>query len=52
MLMNSLISVIIPVYNSEKYLESAVNSFTQQTYKNLEILCVDDGSTDESVNIL
>lgn len=43
-----LISVIIPVYNIEKYLERCVNTVCGQTYHNLEILLVDDGSTDES----
>lgn len=43
-----LISVIVPVYNIEKYLERCVNSIREQTYTNLEILLVDDGSTDSS----
>lgn len=46
-----LISVIVPVYNVEKYLKKCVNSITSQTYKNLEILLVDDGSTDSSGQI-
>lgn len=45
---NPLISVIVPVYNIEKYLERCVESVRNQTYKNLEILLVDDGSTDSS----
>ena len=41
-----LVSVIIPVYNVEKYLEASVNSILHQTYPKLEVLLVDDGSTD------
>ena len=44
----SLISVIVPVYNVEKYLEECVKSIIRQTYKNIEILLIDDGSTDNS----
>ena len=44
--MNSLISVIIPIYNVEKYLDRCVDSIINQTYKNLEIILVDDGSPD------
>ena len=46
-----LISVIIPVYNVEQYLEECVNSVLLQTYKNIEIILVDDGSTDSSGNM-
>lgn len=42
------ISVIVPVYNAEKYLDRCVESIVAQTYKNLEIILVDDGSTDNS----
>lgn len=49
--MNPLISVVIPVYNVEKYLERCVNSLTEQTYKNLEIILVNDGSHDNSGKI-
>lgn len=43
-----LISVIVPVYNMEQYLERCINSIVDQTYRNLEIILVDDGSTDRS----
>lgn len=43
-----LISIIVPVYNMEQYLERCMNSIWQQTYTNLEIILVDDGSTDQS----
>ena len=46
------ISVIIPVYNTEKYVETSVRSVMNQTYRNLEIICVNDGSTDGSLEIL
>lgn len=45
---NDLITVIIPVYNVEKYLSKCVDSVCQQTYTNLEILLINDGSTDSS----
>ena len=43
-----LISVIVPVYNVERYLRRCVDSILHQTYQDLEILLVDDGSTDAS----
>ena len=46
------ISVVVPVYNSEKYLEECLNSLIKQTYKDLEIICVDDGSKDHSHDLL
>lgn len=49
--MNKLISVIVPVYNVEQYLEKCIDSIINQTYKNLEIILVDDGSTDNSGNL-
>lgn len=49
--MGDLISVIIPVYNTERYLDKCLNSVVGQTYKALEIILVDDGSTDSSGRI-
>lgn len=48
---SSLLSVIVPVYNVEKYVRRCIDSIRDQTYKNLEIILVDDGSTDGSGNI-
>ena len=49
--MNELISVIVPVYNVEEYLPKCIESIISQTYKNIEIILVDDGSTDRSGRI-
>ena len=46
------ISVIIPVYNVENYLEESLDSIINQTFTDLEIICVNDGSTDNSPSIL
>lgn len=46
------VSVIIPVYNVEKYIKECLNSIVNQTFKDIEIICVDDGSTDDSLSIL
>ena len=48
----ALVSVIVPVYNTEEYLEECLESISNQTYKNLEIICIDDGSADNSSAIL
>ncbi len=49
--MNEKISIIIPVYNVERYIEECLDSVINQTYKNLEILIINDGSTDRSLEI-
>ena len=48
---NEIVSVIVPVYQAEKYIERCVNSLIHQTYHNLEIILIDDGSKDNSFNI-
>ena len=47
-----LVSIIIPVYNSETYVEECICSALNQTYRNLEIIVVNDGSTDDSIHII
>lgn len=49
--MNDKISIIVPIYKVEKYLDKCVESIVNQTYKNLEIILVDDDSTDDSPKI-
>lgn len=50
--MEALISVIIPIYNMEAYLGRCLDSVLNNTYRNLEVICVDDGSKDRSLEIL
>ena len=47
-----LISIIVPLYNKEKFIETTINSVLQQTYKDFELIIVDDGSTDDSAAIV
>lgn len=49
---NNLVSIIMPVYNNEKYLSAAIESILNQTYKDIELLILDDGSTDSSLSII
>lgn len=48
----AVVSVIIPIYNAEKYLRRCLDSVCSQTFKDLEIICINDGSTDGSLGIL
>ncbi len=50
--MEALVSIIIPVYNSEKYLEETILSVINQSYENWELLLIDDCSTDKSYEII
>ncbi|MBR2789635.1 MAG: glycosyltransferase [Eggerthellaceae bacterium] len=51
-LTHDTVSVIVPIFNVEKYLDQALDSLEAQTYPNLEIICVNDGSTDSSLDII
>ena len=46
-----LVSIVVPIYNTEKYLDRCISSIVEQTYQKLEILLIDDGSTDKSGEI-
>ena len=50
--MSHTVTVVIPIYNVEKYLEQCLDSVINQTYKDIEIICINDGSTDNSITNL
>lgn len=50
--MNELVSIIVPVYNVQEYIDRCVESLVKQTYENIEIILVNDGSTDNSLELL
>ena len=50
--MSIKISIVIPVYNAEKFLRQCLNSVAQQSYKDIEVICINDGSVDRTINII
>ena len=47
-----LISIVVPVYNAEKYIGTCINSVLEQTYSNFELLLINDGSKDNTLEVL
>ena len=50
--MNALVSIIVPVYNVEKYIGRCIHSIKSQTYSQWELICINDGSSDKSGEII
>lgn len=51
-ILNPKVSIMVPIYNAEEYIDKCLSSFVSQTLKNIEIICVNDGSTDSTLKIL
>ena len=49
---NPSISVLVPIYNAERYLRKALDSILAQTFQDFEVICINDGSTDKSRDII
>jgi len=49
---NMLISIVVPIFNAERYIKRCIDSILAQTWKDIEIICIDDGSTDDSSQII
>lgn len=49
---NTVVSVIIPTFNVEKYVEQCLCSLLEQTFREFEVICVDDGSSDGTIEIM
>ena len=49
---NSLVSIIVPIYNGEQFIDKCMNSILTQTYQNIEIICVVNGTTDGSKKMI
>jgi len=49
---NTVVSVIIPTFNVEKYVEQCLRSLLEQTFREFEVICVDDGSSDGTIEIM
>lgn len=52
MITNPFISIIIPVYNAERFVEDAIQSVLDQDYPSFEVIVIDDGSTDKSASVI
>ena len=51
-MINPAVSIIMPIYNASKFLKESLGGLVQQTLHNIEIICVNDGSTDDSLEII